>query len=779
MEAICRSKPCAGSSARLRGTGERAACVFFSFPNFSHRAVLSRVSHSRLKIMKLIYCDLETFSECNLPKCGAHRYAEDPSTEVLLWGYAIGNEPAKVWDVANDILMPDDLMQALADVKAGKAKTVWHNGMNFDANVLRAVMGIDLPPEVVIDTMVLAYECGLPGALGDLSVVFRLDKDHAKDTDGRRLVQLFCKPQPEGRKIRRATAQTHPEDWKKFVNYCRKDVEAERDLFKRMPKFNVTVEERALQCLDARINNRGMKIDLALARAAVALSEKYKVKLNAKTQELTNGAINSATQTQAMIETIEGLFGIKLKNLQKSEVSRLIEMDGLPEPMKELLRVRLSSAKSSVTKYKALLAATCSDGRLRGTLQFRGASRTGRYAGRLFQPQNLARQTRKAKELEFATEAALDGTLPLFYPDEVPEILSEILRGVITVEDGHRMVVADYSNIEGRVLAWVAGERWKLDAFREYDVVMDINGGWVTPAELQAGTHAPLKYDADGELTHRGHDLYKMAYAKAFGVKPEDVTKPQRQMGKVLELAMGYGGGPGAFVVFATSYGIDLKELARAVLPTVPQFVMDEAVSAYEWARSDKRRLCGLTRDVWLACDSLKRLWRRSNPSIVRLWKALSEACITALKEKRGAQVNCPQDVRIEVRGNWLLLRLPSGRYLCYASPRVLDDAAGTWTYMGIHQRTRKWQRLETYGGKVVENMIQGIAADVLTASLSRLEVAGFHPVLSVHDEVLTECPDTDFYTHERMQRIMCEQLPWSKGLPLAAAGFDSKRYHK
>lgn len=748
MEAICRSKPCAGSSARLRGTGERAACVFFSFPNFSHRAVLSRVSHSQLKIMKLIYCDLETFSECNLPKCGAHRYAEDPSTEVLLWGYAIGEEPAKVWDVANDILMPDDLAQALADVKAGKAKTVWHNGMNFDSNVLRAVMGIDLQPEVVIDTMVLAYECGLPGALGDLSVVFRLDEDHAKDTDGRRLVQLFCKPQPEGRKIRRATAQTHPEDWKKFVNYCRLDVEAERDLFKRMPKFNVTVEERALQCLDARINNRGMKIDLALARAAMALSEKYKVKLNAKTQELTNGAVNSATQTQAMIETIEGLFGIKLKNLQKSEVSRLIEMDGLPEPMKELLRVRLSSAKSSVTKYKALLAATCSDGRLRGTLQFRGASRTGRYAGRLFQPQNLARQTLSLKELDFATEATLDGTLPLFYPDKVPEILSEILRGVITVEDGKRMVVADYSNIEGRVLAWVAGETWKLDAFRAYD----------------AGT---------------GHDLYKMTYAKSFGVKPEDVTKPQRQMGKVLELAMGYGGGPGAFVTFAKGYGINLEELAKTVLPTVPQSVMDEAVSAYEWARSDKRRLCGLTRDVWLACDSLKRLWRRANAHIVRFWKALGDACITALKEKRSVRVNCPQDVRVEVRGNWLLLRLPSGRYLCYASPRLIDGESESWTYMGINQRTRKWERLETYPGKCTENLIQAIAADILTTALPRLEAAGFCPVMTVHDEVLTECLDTDDYTSERMQQIMCELPAWAKGLPLAADGFETKRYHK
>ena len=729
--------------------------------------------------MYYVYQDLETFSECQLPKTGAHRYAEDPTTEVLLWGYAIGDAPAKVWDVTADMFMPEDLAQALADVRAGKAKTVWHNGMNFDANVLRKVMGVDLAPEDVIDTMVLAYQAGLPGSLGDLSSIFKLDKGHAKDTDGRRLVLLFCKPQPEFHKVRRATSETHPDDWKRFVNYCRLDVEAERMLFKRLPKFNVTKEERALQCLDARINNRGMKIDLDLARAAVELSSKFKSKLDAKTQELTGGAVRTAAQTQAMIDTIEAMFGIKLANLQKSEVNRLLELDDLPEPLKELLRVRLSTAKAAVTKYKALLQATCADGRLRGTLQFRGASRTGRFSGRLFQPQNLSRQTFSLKELDFATEAAKDGSLPLFYPDRVPEALAECLRGAITVEDGCRMVVADYSNIEGRVLAWVAGETWKLKAFEDYDTVLDVNGQWVEPAALQSGEHAPLAKDKKGELIHRGHDLYKMTYAKAFGVKPEDVTKPQRQMGKVLELAMGYGGGPGAFVTFAKGYGIDLDELAKTVLPTVPQTVMSEAVDGYEWARTQPRRLCGLSRSVWLACDSLKRLWRRSNSRIVRFWGALGGACIVAIKEGRAVKVDCPRDVRVEKRGNWLLIRLPSGRYLCYASPRLVDGQSGAWTYMGVNQRTRKWERLETYDGKVTENLIQGTAADVLTAALPRLEAAGFKPILTVHDEVLTECPDTDEFNADRMGHLMCELPTWAKGLPLAAAGFESKRYHK
>ena len=729
--------------------------------------------------MKYVYMDLETFSECDLRKCGAYRYAEDPTTEILLWGYAVGDEPARVWDLTKTANMPADLKAALEAVARGEAKTVWHNGMMFDRLVLDRVCGVTLKSEDVVDTMVLAYECGLPGSLADLSAIFRLDKDHAKDLDGKRLVQLFCKPQPECRKVRRATRHTHPEDWAKFVSYCRLDVEAERVLFKRMPKFNVTAEERALQCLDAYINDHGIGVDVQLAEAAVAFADKNKAKLNARAAEITGGAVYSASQTAAMIEAIENQFGVKLKSLQKAEVNRLLETDELPEPLRELLLVRLNTAKSSVTKFKAVLNAACADGRLHGCLQFRGAARTGRFSGRLFQPQNLARPTMSQKEIDFAITVAKEGELDLWFGSKLPEALSNCLRGVITAKRGYRLVVADYSNIEGRVLAWLAGESWKLKAFHEYDIVMGADGQWLEPGTPELHWTTPRRYDDKGECIHKGHDLYKITYSRAFNVPVEKVTKAQRQMGKVLELAMGYGGGAGAFVTFAKGYGIDLHDMAKAVLPVIPADVMGEAVDAYEWAREQPFRLCGLSREVWLACDSVKRLWRRANASIVRFWSAVGEACVAAIRENRKVAIRGPQPLTVEKRGAWLLLRLPSGRFLCYASPRLVDGQSESWTYMGVNQRTRKWERLETYNGKVVENITQAAAADILTGALPRLWKAGFTPVLTIHDEVITDCADEDRFSHERMEALMCELPQWANGLPLAAAGFVSERYHK
>lgn len=763
-----------GLSLRRRGA---LRCI----PCHGDRAPADLSQASRLNELKMnyVYMDLETFSECDLRKCGAYRYAEDSTTEILLWGYAVGDEPARVWDLTKTANMPADLKAALEAVARSEAKTVWHNGMMFDRLVLDRACGITLKPEDVVDTMVLAYECGLPGSLADLSAIFRLDKDHAKDLDGKRLVQLFCKPQPECRKVRRATRHTHPEDWAKFVNYCRLDVEAERVLFKRMPKFNVTAEERALQCLDAYINDHGIGVDTELAKAAVAFADKNKAKLNARAAEITGGAVYSASQTAAMIEAIENQFGVKLKSLQKAEVNRLLETDELPEPLRELLLVRLNTAKSSVTKFKAVLNAVCADGRLHGCLQFRGAARTGRFSGRLFQPQNLARPTMSQKEIDFAITVAKEGELDLWFGSKLPEALSNCLRGVITAKRGYRLVVADYSNIEGRVLAWLAGESWKLKAFHEYDIVMGADGQWLEPGTPEFHWTTPRRYDDKGECIHKGHDLYKLTYSKAFNVPVEKVTKAQRQMGKVLELAMGYGGGAGAFVTFAKGYGIDLHDMAKAVLPVIPADVMGEAVDAYEWAREQPFRICGLSREVWLACDSVKRLWRRANANVVRFWSAVGEACVTAIKENRKVAIRGPRPLTVEKRGSWLLLRLPSGRFLCYASPRLVDGQSESWTYMGVNQRTRKWERLETYPGKTVENITQAVAADILTGALPRLWKAGFTPVLTIHDEVITDCMDEDRFSHERMEALMCELPSWGKGLPLAAAGYEAGRYHK
>lgn len=693
----------------------------------------------------ILFSDFETSSPTPI-SCGAHKYAEDPECKILLWGYAINASPARVWQVGREPI-PSDLLEAIRTIQTDPcSRHVWHNGIGFDLNVLKRVMpDYELPLSNVEDTMLIAYQHGLPGALGDLSIVFGLPADKAKDRDGARLIRLFCIPQFDGHFN---TPESHPEDWKRFVNYCRLDVEAERELYRKMPRFNCTPAERELMMLDAEINNRGMLVDVDLASKAVAASLSEGESLRAKTSEMTDGEVNSATRTQALLKYLNEQHGVNLKNLQRSEVERLIANGDLPEPVRELLRVRLSSAKASTKKFQVILDRACADGRMRGCLQFRGASRTGRWSGRGFQPQNLPRPLMTDDQIEEVIAYTKADALDLL-TDNAGDALSNCLRGTIIVPEGKRMAVADYSNIEGRVLAWVANEPWKLQAFREFD----------------AGT---------------GLDLYKLTYSRAFNTDPHSVTKPQRQMGKVLELAMGYSGGAGAFATFARGYGIDLHDMAKAVMPALPMSTYEEACEAYEWAAKDKRRLSGLDRDVWIACDSIKRLWRKSNPSIVALWRKMDEASVECLTTGKKTIVDHRIGMWFERRGSWLLLRLPSGRFLSYPAALVGEkDDQCTFTFMGVNQVSRKWQRIKTFGGRLVENLCQGVACDVLANALLNVKAAGFDSVLTVHDEILTEAPDDDAHDHAALERAM-EILPtWATGLPLAAAGFESLRYRK
>lgn len=614
--------------------------------------------------MKYLFADLETFSPLNLPQVGSFRYAED--CEILLWGYAIDNGPARVWDCTNPQTkeMPEALAKALKEVQAGERKIVWHNGMMFDTVVL-AAHGYHIPLEMIVDTMVIAYQHGLPGALGDLCDVLRMPTDKAKDKDGKRLVQLFCKPQPECYKVRRHDRYTKPEDWIKFVNYCRLDVEAERELFNVLPKWNCTEWEHRLQVLDAEINRRGMQIDVELAEAAVELSERNKKLLAEETQRQTNGEVGAATQRDALIDYMAREYGWKIDTMTKAELEKRVDDPSVPEPVRELLKLRLMSTKTSIQKFKALLRRVNKDGRIRGGLQFRGAARTGRWGGRGFQPQNLARPTMPQKEIDFAAAVLKDGTFECFYEDP-SAVLPNLLRGEIIAPAGKKLIVADYSNVEGRVLAWLAGEEWKLQAFRDFD----------------AG---------------HGHDLYKLAYARAFGVKPEDVTKPQRQIGKVLELALGYGGGAPAFARFAKAYGIDLSDMAEYVKSTAPRAVWLEAVDGYPYF-VEKNRTGGLEREAFIACDVLKRLWRKTNPKIVQFWANVGQAVQKAIVSRESVRVGYVAFTRTE---SFLVIRLPSGRLLCYPSPKTNPSVGkDSFTYMGVGQFSRKWEKVESYGAK-------------------------------------------------------------------------------
>lgn len=720
-----------------------------------------------------LYCDLETFSAKDI-RAGSHAYAADPSAEVLLWGYAIDDAPAKVWDVTAGP-MPEELRQALDEVARKERRHVWQNGVMFDRVFLSYVMPeIELPMETLDDTMVMAYQAGLPGSLKELCEVFHLSKDKAKDADGSRLIQIFCKPLPSTWKLDRATSKTHPEEWAKFVNYCRLDIESMREVYKKLPAFNRTAKERELQVLDAAINMRGIGVDVEFAEAAIATAERAKKDIDKQVFKLTDGRVVTAGQRDALIQFFFDKYGWQLKDMRKSELEKRMEDPDIPAEMKELIGLRLMGTKTSVQKYKRVVQGAV-DGRLRGCMQFRGASRTGRISGRTFQPQNLPRPLIKSQaEIEEIIEDTKLGILEICY-DDVSVPLSSAIRSVIVPAAGNRLCVADFSNVEGRVLAWLAGEEWKLEAFREFDTLQTKDGRWALP--YRDGWFQEWAVNAKGDFIHKGHDLYKLTYARTFGIKPEDVTKDQRQMGKVLELALGYQGGPGAFATFAMNFGMDLDELAKTTEATIEESYWIESMGMLKWAK-EKKLIRGMSQKAWVACNAIKSAWRKANSEIESFWYALAKACQSAIKAK-GVAFSAGRIV-CKVSGNYLLMRLPSGRYLVYPAPRLPEEGEMCdFTFMGVNQYTKKWERIPTYSGRLVENSVQGAAADLLLEAGPRLEAAGYHIVMSVHDEYITEIKDDNTRNHREMEQIMSALPDWAGGLPLVAAGFEAARYRK
>jgi len=327
------------------------------------------------------------------------------------------------------------------------------------------------------------------------------------------------------------------------------------------------------------------------------------------------------------------------------------------------------------------------------------------------------------------------------------ELCSSAIRGVIVAPEGKRLVASDLSNIEGRVLAWLAGETWKLKAFRDFD----------------AGT---------------GHDLYILAYAGSFGMRPEEVSKDNRQIGKVQELALGYEGGVGAFVTFALAYGIDLDAMAEKAWPTLSEEVVRAAAKAWDWAVRAKMTY-GLAEQTYMVCDAFKRLWRFAHPETSTLWRELEDAVKDALRRPERA-IGVRGKLRIRYEAPWLAVRLPSGRSLLYCQPELRqDNGREVITYMGVNQFNRKWQRLKTYGGKLVENTVQAIARDVLANNMPRVEDDGFEIVLTIHDELVTEAPDDEYHTDERLSQLLATNPSWAPDLPLAAGGFTATRFRK
>jgi DNA polymerase len=683
--------------------------------------------------MTLLFLDTETYCETPI-NAGTHRYAED--AEVMIITYAFNDGATQHIDLTeNDV--PLHLYARLDDPDT---TIVMHNAA-FDRTILRHALGIDIPIERVHCTMAQALAHGLPGSLGVLGEVFGVPQDQMKDKKGRELVQLFCKPRPKNHKLRRATSQTHPAEWEQFIDYAKQDIEAMRSLYKRLPKWNYRGDELALWQLDQKINDRGITVDLDLARAAVRAIKDAKDDLEERTRQETFYTITSTNRRDLLLKFILDEYGVKLEDMQMSTLEKRMNDPEMPEGLRSLLAIRLQASTTSAAKYQKLINAVSNDGRLRGTLQFCGASRTGRWAGRVFQPQNLPRPSISPEMVDIGIDAMKHGVESVVFSN-VMEMVSSAIRGCLVAAPGKKLVVSDLANIEGRVAAWLAGEERKLDAFRAYD-----NG--------------------------TGPDLYKLAYAHAFGIPVDQVTKDQRQIGKVLELFMQYEGGVGAFITGAMSYGIDLDAMADAAWESIPSDIIKEAQAAWEWAEK-KNRTLGLSEKTYKVCDSLKRMWRRAHPNITALWAELKDTVMSAINDD-GKQFQCGK-LLIMKKGAWLRIQLPSGRYLCYAAPKIENS---TISYMGINQYTRQWSYQWSYGGKIFENICQAVARDVMAANMPLIERYGYNIVLSVHDELITEAPDTSKFGHHGLSMALSANPHWASDLPLAAGGFESYRYKK
>lgn len=689
----------------------------------------------------MISFDTETYNE----KPITHgTYAYTSTCEPMIATYAFDDGPVSVWDMTTGEPMPADLDYMLDDPNE---LVLSHNAM-FDRNVLRYGLKREIPIKRWRCSMVKALAHGLPGGLDILCNVLGVERNIAK-IDGKKFIHLFCKPRPKNMKLRRATRHTHPEDWALFIDYAVNDITAMREVYRKLPNWNYEGEELALYHLDQKINDRGICVDVEFATAAIAAVAREQKKLAARTDVLTDGDVASTTQRDQLLIHLVEAYGIDLPDLQMATIERRLNDPDLPIELRELLAIRLQASSTSTTKYASLVRGVQVDGRLRGTLQHNGAARTRRAAGRTFQPHNLPRPDLPHEAIDFGI-AAIKANAEDLLVDDVMRLTRNAIRGTIVAPPGRKLVIADLANIEGRDAAWLAGEQWKLQAFRDYD----------------AGT---------------GPDLYKLAYARAFNVDPKSIDTStiegylKRQIGKVMELMLQYEGGVGAFITGAATYGIDLDVMAEAAFASIPADVMAEAVGFWEWTIKEKRNTFGLSERVFVVCDSLKRMWRRQHPAIVSLWKELKEAMAAAICNP-GNTVTCGK-FKLRRDGAWLRLQMPSGRCLCYPQPQVSDG--GKISYMGMNQYTRKWSRIYTYGGKVFENICQSFAGDVLKFNWPAIEEAGYEIVLTVHDEDVTETPDLPEFNADALSAIVATVPPWAEGLPLAAAGFETYRYRK
>ena len=646
--------------------------------------------------------DLETFSSVPIAKAGAQKYIASPDFEILLFAYSLNGAPSVCCDIAQGELLPDWVLDALCDPQCLKHA---YNAA-FEWGCLSKFMGRQLPPEQWRCTMFHGLYAGYPAGLDATGRALGLPEDKRKLSTGKALIRYFCVPctPTKSNGGRRRNLPNHdPARWELFKEYNAQDVTTEMEIERRLSLITVPDWLQRQWETDLLINARGVAVDMEMVNGALEIGATVREWL---TQEAVRiSGLSNPNSVQQLSAWLEQETGEEVTDLRKDTVAKMIaQAPDIPE-VQRMLEIRQELGKTSTKKYDAIEQAVCPDGRVRGLLQFYGANRTGRWAGRLVQVQNLPRTYTQPLELarNLVKQRKLDN-LRLIY-GSVPDTLSQLIRTAFVASDGNVLIDADFSAIEARVISWLAGEQWRLDVFK---------------------THGKI---------------YEASASQMFGVPIERIKKgnPEyalRQKGKVAELALGYQGGAGALInMGALDMGIPEDDL-----PDIVQ----------RWRDTNKR-----------ICD----LWYKMNSAAV---EAISTGCSVGVGR---LLVSCEYDAAHEVE--YLTVLLPSGRKLYYNSPQIGENKWGgpSISYMGMDQTTKKWKRIETYGGKLVENCVQAVARDCLAQAIENLEKEGLPVVFHIHDEVVIDCR-ADTATLDDVVDIMSRPIPWAPGLPLNADGW-------
>ena len=644
--------------------------------------------------MQKLSIDIETYSDVDLTKCGVYKYVDSDAFEILLFAYSVDNGEIQIIDLANGENLPEEITAALTSPEV--IKTAFN--AQFERVCLSRHLNTILDPAQWYCTAVQAAELSLPASLADVGTALGLERQ--KISEGKELIKYFCVPcrptKANGGRTRNMPWDA-PEKWERFKEYCKRDVDVERQIAEKLKKYPILKSEHDLYVLDQRINDRGVLVDLQLAEQAVKMNRLQTAVATEQAYALT-GLENPNSVAQLKDLLIEN--GIEIECLSKKAVKALA--DETEGDVQEVLHLRLLMSKTSVKKYEAVARSVCHDNRVRGLLRFYGANRTGRWSGNILQPQNLPQN--HLPDLTLARDIVKSGDFELLDMifGNVPNVLSELIRTVLIPQDGCRFIVADFSAIEARVLSWLAGEQWRIDTFK--------NGGDIYCASASQMFHVPVeKHGVNGHL---------------------------RQKGKISELACGYGGSVGA-----------LKSMG-AVDMGVPEDELPGLISQ----------------------------WRTANPHIVKLWSEVGNAALSAIREKKAVPLG---RLALMYESGILFIRLPNGRRLSYIKPRIGTNRFGSdsVTYMGI-SASKKWERLETFGGKLVENIVQAIARDLLAEAMLRVTAAGYDIVFHVHDEIIAEMPNGKGSVDE-MCALMSVNPDWAEGLPLNADGYECEYYRK